>query len=163
MEGTYPLPEAQLDRFLTKIELEAPDEDALVAILEATTGQADPVGDAALRAEDVLEMRALVREVPASSDVVRRVARLIQATDPRSEGSPRSVRQLLRYGSSPRGGQAVLLLAKARALLRGRPWVAEEDVEALAAPALRHRLVFSYEGEASGVGPDELIADALQA
>ncbi len=163
MEGTYPLPEAQLDRFLCKVEIVAPEEKELVAILAATTGEPRPPGEALLGAQDVLEMRALVRQVPASSDVLRLVARLVRATDPRGEKAPESVRRLLRYGASPRGGQALLLLCKARALLRGRPWVSREDVEALSPPALRHRLVFGYEGEASGVHPDELIADALAA
>jgi len=163
MEGTYPLPEAQLDRFLCKVLLEAPGEGELTAILQATTGESRPRGAAVLAPADVLEMRRLVREVPASSEVVRFVARLVRATDPRSETAPESIRRLVRYGASPRGGQSVLLLGKARALLRGRPWVSEEDVVALAPPALRHRLVLGYEGEASGVQPDELVAEAVAA
>jgi len=163
MEGTYPLPEAQLDRFMCKIELLAPGEKELIAILAATTGEVRRPGAPVLHAADVLEMRALVRQVPASTDIMRHVARLVRATDPGNDKSPESVRRLLRYGASPRGGQSILLLSKARALLLGRPWVSEEDVEAVAAPALRHRLVFGYEGEASGTHPDELIADALAA
>jgi len=163
MEGTYPLPEAQIDRFLCKVELLAPRENELVAILAATTGAKQPARNAVLSGSTVLEMRALVREVPISSELLRRIARLVQATDPRGELAPESLRALLRYGSSPRGAQALVLLAKARALVRGRPWVADEDIEALACPALRHRLVFSYEGEASGVHPDELVRSALQA
>jgi len=162
MEGTYPLPEAQLDRFLCKVELAAPDEAGLIAILEATTGaprtQAGPV----LSGADVIRMRELVREVPASSEILRLVARLVRCTDPSCGDAPESVRRYLRYGASPRGAQSLLLLAKARALLRGKPWVSEEDVAALAAPALRHRLIFGYEGEASGVHPDQVIADALE-
>jgi len=114
-----------------------------------------------LGASDVAAMRALVREVPVSSEISQLVARLVIATDPGHAHAPRSVKQNLRYGASPRGGQAVILLGKARALLNGRPWVSEEDVEALAAPALRHRLVYSYEGEAAGVHPDEIVAEAL--
>ena len=163
MEGTYPLPEAQLDRFLCRIEIDAPSEEELVRILSATTGTPPPARGAVLSAADVLEMRALVREVPTSSDVLQLTARLIRNTDPSNEASPERVRRLLRYGASPRGGQAVLMLAKARALLRGRPWVADEDIDEVAAPALRHRLVFGYEGEASGVHPDELVHDALDA
>jgi len=161
MEGTYPLPEAQLDRFLCRIELAAPSERALISILDATTGARPEPGSAVLGSEDVLAMRALVREVPASADLVRSVARLVLATDPANEAAPESVRRFLRYGSSPRGGQAILMLAKARALLHGRPWVNEEDVAEVACPALRHRLVFGYEGEASGVHPDQLVRDAL--
>jgi len=162
MEGTYPLPEAQLDRFLCKIELRAPDQAELVAILEATTGSRPPARGPVLHASDVLEMRALVREVPIATDLLARVARLLQATDPRHPLAPEALRPLVRYGASPRGGQSLVLLAKARALVAGRPWVAEEDLAALAAPALRHRLVLSYEGEASDVGCDRLIAQAWQ-
>jgi MoxR-like ATPase len=160
MEGTYPLPEAQLDRFLCKIELVAPDEAALVEILAATTRERTAVRRSVLAARDVLEMSALVRTVPIASELLRRVARLVRATDPASELAPESLRPLVRYGASPRGGQALVLLAKARALTLGRPWVAEEDLERLAAPALRHRLVLSYEGEASGVRPDALVREA---
>ncbi len=163
MEGTYPLPEAQLDRFLCRIELSAPSQRELEAILAATTGAPPPAGKSVLSADDVLEIRRLVREVPVSDEVLARVARLVRATDPAAGDAPDAVKRFLRYGASPRGGQAILLLSKARALLRGRPWVADEDVDAVAAPALRHRLVFGYEGEASGVHPDELIADALAA
>ncbi len=108
------------------------------------------------------EIRALVREIPASSDLVSLVARLILAPSPADESSPERIKRLLRYGASPRGGQAILMLAKARALVAGRPWVSAEDVEDVAPAALRHRLVFGYEGEASGVHPDELIREALE-
>jgi MoxR-like ATPase len=163
MEGTYPLPEAQLDRFLCKIELLQPAHDELVAILRATIGEEPAPIAPVLDARRVVAMRALVRQVPISSEMLELVARTVIATDPAREASPAGVRRYLRYGASPRGGQALLLLAKARALLRGRPWVSDEDIEAVAAPALRHRLVFGYEGEASGVHPDELVAEALAA
>jgi len=162
MEGTYPLPEAQLDRFLCKIQLDTPGEDELVSLLEATTGRPTGERPPVLYAADVLEMRSLVGEVPIAAELMHRVARLVLATDPRHGLAPESLRPMVRYGSSPRGGQALVLLAKARALLAGRPWVAEEDLAALCAPALRHRLVLSYEGEASGVSCDRLIADAWQ-
>ena len=161
MEGTYPLPEAQLDRFHTRIEISPPDEKELVNILAATTGERGAGPEAVLSAADVLEMRALVREVPIAQEMVLLVARWIRSTDPTRADSPERVRRLLRYGASPRGGQAVILLAKARALTRGRPWVSEEDVVEVGPAALRHRLVYGYEGEASGVHPDELVADAL--
>ena len=163
MEGTYPLPEAQLDRFVAKIELAAPSESELVAILDATTCAPPAPLEPVLSREDVLAMQRLVREVPASSDVTGLVARLVLCTGPEHERAPTDVRRYVRYGASPRGGQAVLLLAKARALLRGRMHVAEEDVQEAAAPALRHRLVASYEGEAAGVHADELIAQAFAA
>ena len=163
MEGTYPLPEAQLDRFMARIDLRAPGEAELVAILDATTGPEPAGGAPPLARREVLALRALVREVPCSSDVVGLVARLVLCTGPQGERSPADVQRHVRYGASPRGGQALLLLAKARALLAGRLHVAEEDVAAVAAPALRHRLILSFEGEASGVHPDELVGQALGA
>ncbi len=163
MEGTYPLPEAQLDRFLCKIEIPQPSKSELVEILSRTTGVERNAPESVLNKGDIQEMRALVREVPASSDRIEEVARLIRATDPLDPSSPADIRGLLRFGASPRGGQAVLMLAKARALLSGRAWVTDEDVTKIAAPALRHRLIFSYEGEASGVPADDLIGQALRA
>ncbi len=160
MEGTYPLPEAQLDRFLCKIELGPPSQKDLVAILRTTTGPDPAAVRPCITRDEVLCMRRLVREVPVSSDVVERVARLIRATEPRSGTAPERLRRFVRYGASPRGGQAILLLAKARALLAGRLFVADEDVLELARPALRHRIVLGYEAEASGVHPDELVDEA---
>jgi len=164
MEGTYPLPEAQLDRFLFKVLLPYPTPEELARVLEETTGSppTTPAEGPILSAQEVLRMRALVRSVPASTDVVQRVARIVLGTHPR-EGSPEEVRRFVRHGASPRGGQAMLLTAKARALLHGRLHVAGEDVEMVAAPALRHRLILNYEGEAAGVAADELVAAALAA
>ncbi len=163
MEGTYPLPEAQLDRFLFKLELALPDPAGLEAILDATTGGSAPPIESVLSRDKLVAMRSLVREVPASSDIVRLVANLVHATHPDSDLAPERVRSLVRYGASPRGGQSILLAAKARALVEGRLFVTAEDVRALAAPALRHRLILGYEGEASGVSPDELVSDAVEA
>jgi len=108
-------------------------------------------------------MRRLVRQVPASSEMVALISRLVLATHPSGEAAPDRVKRFVRYGASPRGGQAILLGAKARALMAGRLHVNEDDVRTLAGPALRHRLILGYEGEASGVHPDELILDALEA
>jgi MoxR-like ATPase len=163
MEGTYPLPEAQLDRFLLKVELRAPGVAELERILVATTGGAEAEVVPVLDREELVAIKAVVREVPASSEIVGLVARLVHLTHPEAEGAPERVRRLVRYGASPRGGQAVLLAAKARALVRGRLHVAEEDVAAVARPALRHRLVLGYEAEASGLPPDGLVDEALQA
>ncbi len=163
MEGTYSLPEAQLDRFVVKIEVASPNEDDLVRILAHTTGTQGTLVASKLESKDLLEAQALVRELPASTDILRRVARLVLATDPRRPTSPRQIQDAVRFGSSPRGGQALLLLSKARAFMAGRPFVSDEDIEAVAAPALRHRLVLSYEGEASGVHPDRLVAAAVKA
>ncbi len=163
MEGTYPLPEAQLDRFLFKIEIAMPGREELAAILAATTGEEAALPEPVLARSDVRELRALVRGVPVSADVLALVSALVHATHPASHGAPERVKSLVRYGASPRGGQAILLAAKARALVRGRLHVAMEDVEALAPAALRHRILLGYEGEAAGIHPDELVHDALAA
>lgn len=162
MEGTYPLPEAQLDRFICKVEIRSPTEADLLAILGSTTGAVRETPQAVLNAGDVLAMRSLVREMPISSDAMGWIARTLIATDPARAESHETIQRSLRVGASPRGGQALVLLSKARAFLRGRTWVADEDIEAVARPALRHRLVYSYEGEAGGVPADELVGLALE-
>jgi MoxR-like ATPase len=159
MEGTYPLPEAQIDRFLFKIELGAPSLDGLKAILAGTTGP-EVKHDAKVESRDrLMRLQKLVRDVPASSDMIDLVARVVLATHP-SEGAPDRVQRYVRYGSSPRGGQAMLLSAKARALVHGRLHVAREDLAAVAKPALRHRLILNYEGEAAQIRGDALVQDA---
>ena len=163
MEGTYPLPEAQLDRFASKIELRSPGQSELEAILVATTGPKPESVSAQLGPAELLRMREWVKEVPVSSDIVALVARVIRATDPRSELAPEEIRRFVRYGASPRGGQAILLLGKARALMQRRLHVDEEDVRVLALPALGHRLVLGYEAEAAGVRPEDLVRCALNA
>jgi len=163
MEGTYPLPEAQLDRFLMKILLESPEVEGLMAILNATTGARPGDPEAVVDGPQLLAIQDLVRQVPVSSDVLRTVANLVRCTHPDHRGAPESVRHLVRFGSSPRGGQSLVLASKARALVEGRLHVSEDDLAALAAPVLRHRLILSYEGEAARSDPDELIAAALDA
>ncbi len=162
MEGTYPLPEAQLDRFLFQIDLGAPTFDAMTTILAATTG-ARPVRPAAkLDRATLLAMQGVVREVPASTDVVALVARTLLATDPAHPSAPEVVRRNVRYGASPRGGRALLLGAKVRALAAGELHVRESDVAALVPLALRHRLVLGYEGEAARARTDELALTAFE-
>ena len=163
MEGTYPLPEAQLDRFLLKIDVAAPSADDLVRILSETHSAPDEEPAPLLDAARVLELQRLVDSLPASTDVLRRVARLVRATHPDADEAPDLVRRNVRHGASPRGGQAILLAGRAHAFLAGRLHVADEDVDAVAVPALRHRVLLGYEGEASGVHPDELVAAALEA
>jgi MoxR-like ATPase len=162
MEGTYPLPEAQLDRFLLKVVIGSPGADELATILERTTGLDAPKDGAVLPRERLLRLQRLVREVPASSDAVALAARIVLATHPREPSAPDEVRRFVRWGASPRGGQSLLLAAKARALVRGRLFVAEEDLAALAAPALRHRLILGFEAEAEGARADDLVARALE-
>ncbi|MEO1699056.1 MAG: AAA family ATPase [Planctomycetota bacterium] len=163
MEGTYPLPEAQLDRFLFKIDLALPAREDLARILGATTGAEKKTAAPALERAQVLRLRALVREVGADSEVLGLVSRIVLATHPRAEGAPESVDDLVRYGSSLRGGQAMLLAGKARALLDGRLFVDAADVLEVAPPALRHRLIPNFEGEATGFDPNAIVADVLDA
>ncbi len=159
MEGTYPLPEAQVDRFLLKIEIGAPSLEGLKSILSSTTG-ADAERTVAIEGrERLLRLQKLVREVPASSDMIDLAARVVLATHP-GASAPERVRRYVRYGSSPRGGQAMLLAAKARALAHGRLHVSREDLAAVAKPSLRHRLIVNFEGEAAQIRPDALVQDA---
>ncbi len=163
MEGTYPLPEAQLDRFLVKLELTPPDVDDLTRVLAATTTASVDEDGPVVSRDELRKMRGLVRQVPARSEVVSLAARIVCATQPARPEAPDRIARFVRWGASPRGGQALILLAKARALVAGRLFVTEEDILAVSAPALRHRLVLGYEGEASGVRPDELVQEACRA
>jgi MoxR-like ATPase len=162
LEGTWPLPEAQLDRFTFKVTLGLPSAGEIARVLNATS-EAAPKVPAVLDAARLVRLRELVRRVPTSDDIVMLVARLVRATQPLAPEAPESVRTHLRHGASPRGAQAVLWTARARAFCAGRLFVTREDVAAVAAPALRHRLIPSYEGEAAGFDPDALIAAALTA
>jgi MoxR-like ATPase len=163
MEGTYPLPEAQLDRFLFKVDVLFPSADELIEIMGRTTGAQTPRVGVVSDGQRILAMGALAREVPIASHVSRYIAELIIATHPESNPSPDSlVRQFVRYGASPRGGQAIVLGAKVNGLLEGRYNVAFEDVQAVAYAALRHRLILNFEGQAEGIQPDDVVADLLE-
>ncbi|MDP9244759.1 MAG: MoxR family ATPase [Chloroflexota bacterium] len=157
MEGTYPLPEAQLDRFFFKIDVPFPTEEDLMAIMERTTGTAQiSVGKAASGA-DVIAMQQLAREVPIATHVMAYAIRILRGTHPDTDGAPELVRKYVRYGGSPRGAQAIVLGAKIHALLEGRFNVAFSDVQAVAAPALRHRVILNFEGEAEGISTDSVV------
>jgi len=157
MEGTYPLPEAQLDRFFFKIDVPFPSEEDLMAIMERTTGTAlISVGKAASGA-DVIAMQQLAREVPIATHVMAYAIRILRGTHPDTVGAPELVRKYVRYGGSPRGAQAMVLGAKIHALLEGRFNVAFSDVQAVAAPALRHRVILNFEGEAEGISTDSVV------
>jgi len=161
-EGTYPLPEAQLDRFLFKVDVPYPTADDLTEILNRTTGGAEPALNPVASGEQLLAMQALARLIPAPTPVSDYVSRLVVATHPgRSAG--RVVTQYVRYGASPRGAQAIMLGAKALALIDGRYNVSFDDIAAIAPAALRHRLLLNFEGQAAGIRPDDIIADLLQA
>ena len=157
MEGTYPLPEAQLDRFFFKIDVPFPSEDDLVRIMERTTGVEHPTVGKAATGADVLAMQALARDVPIASHVMAYAIRILRGTHPETERVPEIVRSYVRYGGSPRGAQAIVLGAKITALLDGRFNVAYADVQAVAAPALRHRIILNFEGEAEGISTDSVV------
>jgi MoxR-like ATPase len=163
MEGTYPLPEAQLDRFLFKVNVEYPSPQELVDILNRTTGESEPEVEVVADGPAVLAMGALARQVPVASPVADYAARLTIATHPDNEAAPEVVRRTVRYGSSPRGAQALILGGKVTALLAGRYNVAFEDLRAVAPAALRHRILLNFEGQAEGVRTDEVVAEVLKA
>ncbi|MBN2146804.1 MAG: MoxR family ATPase [Anaerolineales bacterium] len=163
MEGTYPLPEAQLDRFLFKVNVPYPSTEELVEILGRTTGIDVPQVHRAASGVEILAMRELARAVPIASHVSQYIARLVVATHPESTDAPPMAKKFVRYGASPRGGQALILGAKITALLAGRYNVAFEDIHAIAPAALRHRLLLNFEGLAEGIRPDDIIAELLKA
>jgi MoxR-like ATPase len=160
MEGTYPLPEAQLDRFLFKVDVLFPSAEELTQILDRTTGEENPMPDPVADGTRIMAMQHLARQVPIPSQVNDYASRLIVATHPGRSEIP-IVDQYVRYGASPRGGQALVLGGKITALLDGRYNVSFDDVAAIAPAALRHRLLLNFEGQAAGVRSDELIADVL--
>jgi MoxR-like ATPase len=162
MEGTYPLPEAQLDRFFFKVDVPFPEVDELVEIANRTTGaltpQAEPVADGPA----IASLQALARGVPVADHVTAYAARLLKATHPGDAGAPERVRQYVRYGASPRGMQAMILGGKIMALLDGRYNAAYDDVRQAAKPALRHRLILNFEAQAEGISPDGVIDGILE-
>ncbi len=161
MEGTYPLPEAQLDRFLFKVNVAFPAVDELVKILDRTTGPTTPQADKVADGAQVIEMGRLALDTPIPSHVSQYVAHIVVASHPESEEAAPSVKQYARYGASPRGAQALIIGAKLNALLDGRSNVAFDDVAAVAPAALRHRILLNFEGQAEGLSTDQLIADVL--
>jgi len=159
LAGTYPLPEAQLDRFLFKIVVRPPGEDDLMAIADRTTGAAAAVSGAALPENAIARFRRLVRQVPVAEPVLRGVTRAVLATRP-EPGSPPLVRRFVRHGVSPRGLQALIVAAKVRACLEGRFSVSIDDVRPFWLPALRHRLILDAGAGLEGIGPDAILAEA---
>jgi len=158
LEGTFPLPEAQLDRFLFRLDVRTPGGEDMARILAATTGASAATPVAQLTGQEMAQLQALVREVLCGSHLVRYVAELIVATHPDRPDSDEETRRLVRYGASARAGQAVLLGAKARALLAARPAVAREDIDACLLPALRHRVLLGFEADAEQVQVEDLLS-----
>ena len=163
MEGTYPLPEAQLDRFLFKVLMPFPDRAELVEVLDRTTGRQTSDVKAVLDGKRIRRIQELVREVILAGPVTEYAASIVLATHADAKEAPESVKQFLRYGSSPRGGQSIILAAKVRALLDGRYNVAFDDIRQVAKPCLRHRVILNFEGEAEGRSADDVLDDVLAA
>ncbi len=163
MEGTYPLPEAQLDRFLFKLRVRYPQIEELNAIIDRTTQARTATVDRVMTGANVLAFRQLIREVPIASHVRDFASSIIMATHSQWERAPEATRRFVRYGASPRGAQALVLGAKVRALAQGRYNVSAEDLKALAAPALRHRIILNFEGEAEAVDIDVLVGQIVEA
>jgi MoxR-like ATPase len=163
MEGTYPLPEAQLDRFLLKAWVPFPSAEDLVAILERTTGSATEQLSPVVDGPTLRAMVQLTRDVPIPSHVLRHAVDLVIATHPDSASAPKGVQSYVRFGASPRGAQALVLAGKVRALLDGRPNVSCDDIRGAAPAALRHRLIVGYEAAADGVTTDRIITELLEA
>jgi len=162
MEGTYPLPEAQLDRFMFKVNVTYPTLDELVSIVERTTGADTPSAGKVADGKQVIAMGKLALETPVASHVSHYVARLIMATHPDNRETPESVRNFVRYGASPRGAQGLIIGSKVHALLEGRFNVSFEDIQAVAPAALRHRLLLNFEGLAEGISTDDIIGDVVK-
>jgi MoxR-like ATPase len=160
MEGTYPLPEAQLDRFLVKVIVPTPTEDELCDVLVRTTGRPVEAPARVLDQSAVMALRAMCRDVAVAEPILRYAARLVRASDPSAPESPETVKRALRYGAGVRGAQSLVLAAKAVALCEGRANVSFDDIRRVAKPALRHRLIRSFEGEADGTTTDTAV-DAL--
>jgi MoxR-like ATPase len=161
-EGTYPLPEAQLDRFFFKLLVGYPTAGELTEVLNRTTENATVTLQRVVARDRLLALQQLVRQVPVASHVKDYAVRLTLATHPKTENAVPIANQFLRYGSSPRGAQTLMLAGKVRALAQGRFNVSFEDVQATAYPALRHRLILNFEAEAEGITTDHIIAQVLK-
>ena len=162
MEGTYPLPEAQTDRFLMKLSVERPSISELTEVLKRTTGMAVAEVDAVMDAQSLLALQKQGAAIMVADPLLDYAARLVSATHPDSELCPAEVRRFIRYGSSPRGAQALIKLGKARAMSLGREHLAVEDLRTVAPPVFRHRIHLSFEGETEGVTPDSVVETILK-
>jgi MoxR-like ATPase len=162
MEGTYPLPEAQLDRFFFKLMVRFPKSGEIETILDRTTESVEPRAEPVFDGQRILELARLARQIPIADDIRRYGIAIVLATHPENALATDQSRRFVRYGSSPRGAQAMILAAKIRAILDHRYHVSRDDLRAVAAPALRHRLILNFEGQAEGVQADAVITDILE-
>jgi MoxR-like ATPase len=156
-EGTYPLPEAQLDRFMFNVKVDYPSEREELEIVQRTTGGEEASVDTILHAEDILAIQEAVRRVPVADPVVAYAVKLARATRVREPGAPDFVQNWVRWGAGPRAAQYLILGAKSRALINGRGYVATDDVKAVAYPVLRHRVLTNFQAEAEGITTDKVI------
>ena len=161
MEGTYPLPEAQLDRFFCKILVPFPTAEEMIGIMERTTTTQNPAVETTFPTPRILEMGKLAREIPVSDDVCRYAVNIVLGTHPANDTSGSFVRKYVRYGASPRGGQSLILGAKINAILDGRFNVAREDLQTVAPMVLRHRIILNFEGQAENIPTDMVIEKVL--
>jgi MoxR-like ATPase len=162
MEGTYPLPEAELDRFFFKLNVTYPSREQLNEIVRRTTSTAPEAVRRVADGRALQAMQALARQVPIASHVADYAVRIVMATHPEDEAAPEPTRRFVRYGASPRAAQAMVLAAKILALLNGRLNVSFEDIRRVSPPALRHRVLLNFEAESRSVTPDLLIRQILQ-
>jgi len=160
-DGTYPLPEAQLDRFFFKLKVDMPNQEEFLEIITRTGGTTEPKIEAVATAQDILRMGRIVRHIPINEQVKNHLVHIVRLTHPTVPEAPSDIKKYVRHGASPRAAQAILAGARVRAILRGRYHVAAEDVHAVAIPAMRHRLILSFEGEAEGMTTDALIKKIL--
>lgn len=161
MEGTYPLPEAQMDRFLCKIIVPYPTKQELMEIMKRTTGAEEVELEKVMGTDELLVAQAMVKEVLVAEEMMEYAVNLVVATHPDNEDAIEDVKQYVMYGSGPRGLQSIIKLAKARAVTNGRFHVSVADIKSVAKPALRHRIMLNYEGEASGKSADDIIENIL--
>ena len=162
MEGTYPLPEAQLDRFLFKLKVTYPTAEDLHAILDRTTQAGAPKIEKVIDGPEVLALRGVVRDVPMTREVQAHAIALVLATHPEHADAAPLAKRFVRYGASPRGVQALILAAKIYALLDGRYHVSRADIDKAALPALRHRIILNFEGEAEGASSEQVLGEILK-
>jgi MoxR-like ATPase len=161
-EGTYPLPEAQLDRFMFHIQVAYPSRDEELAVMKQTTGSARPELQTLLTAEKILNAQYLVRQVVVADHVFHYAADLVRATRPREPGAPKFIAEWVSWGAGPRASQYLILGGKARAALHGRLHVTTQDIQAVAAPVLRHRLVTTFHADAEGISADDIVKKLLE-
>ena len=162
MDGTYPLPEAQLDRFFFKLTVEMPSHDDFLKILDRTTGIEEPQLNAIVNGETIIKMSQVACQVPISDELKDYLIKIVVATHPEKPGAHPDVKRYVRYGVSPRAAQSILMGARIHALINKRCYVSKEDIDQVAIPAMRHRMILSFEGQAEAISTDKIVEDIIQ-